>query len=76
MKTRVSPISLIYPVNDYSPGHGHGHKYKKYKKCLSMMIPIYIKQHLSSNSGESLATLRLSCEKVLLIKKRVFMKSV
>ena len=25
----------------------HGHKYSNYKKCLSMMVIISIKQHLS-----------------------------
>ena len=26
----------------------HGHKYSKYKKCLNMMMLIYIKQHPSN----------------------------
>ena len=26
----------------------HGYKYSKYKKCLSIMMLIYIKQHLSN----------------------------
>ena len=27
----------------------HGHKYSKYKKCLSMMMLLDIKQYLSNN---------------------------
>ena len=30
------------------PRTRHGHKYSKYKKCLSMMMLICIKQHLSN----------------------------
>ena len=26
----------------------HGHKYTRYKKCLSMVVLIHIKQHLSN----------------------------
>ena len=29
----------------------HGHKYTKHKKCLSMMVLIYIKKHLSNIGG-------------------------
>ena len=35
-----------YDIN--RPKSRHRHKYSKYKKCLSMMILICIKQHLSS----------------------------
>ena len=30
------------------PRSRHGYKYSKYKKCLSIMMLIYIKQHLSN----------------------------
>ena len=42
-----------------------GHKYRENKKCLSMMMLICIKQHLSN----IWATLRLRWKKALLIKK-------
>ena len=29
----------------------HGHKYTKHKKCLSMMVLIYIKKHLRNIRG-------------------------
>ena len=35
-----------YDIN--RPRSRHGHKYSKYKKCLSMMMLICIKQHLSN----------------------------
>ena len=38
--------SLRYDIN--SPMSRHGHKYRKYRKCLSMMMLIGIKQHLSN----------------------------
>ena len=33
------------------PRPRHGHRKSKYRKCLSMMILIYIKQHLSNISS-------------------------
>ena len=36
-----------YDINRHSPRHVH--KYTKYKKCLTMMIVIFIKQHLTNN---------------------------
>ena len=38
--------SQRYDINRPSPRHGH--KYTKYKMCLSLMMVIYIKQHLSN----------------------------
>ena len=35
------------------PRSRHGHKYGKYKKCLSMMMLICVKQNLKLNSWES-----------------------
>ena len=42
MKTR----SYRYIVNRLR--RTHGHKYTKYKRCLSIMMVICIKQHLSN----------------------------
>ena len=36
-----------YDIN--RPKSRHGHRYSKQKKCLSMIILICIKQHLSNN---------------------------
>ena len=42
MKNRLNR----YVIN--RPRSRNGHKYSKYKKCLSMMMLICIKQHLSN----------------------------
>ena len=36
-----------YNIN--RPSSRHGHKYRRYRKCLSMMMLICIKQHLSNS---------------------------
>ena len=36
-----------YDIN--RPSSTHEHKYRKYKKCLSMMMTICTKQHLSNS---------------------------
>ena len=46
MKMKMKNRSHRYDIN--RPKSRHRHKYSKYKKCLSMMILICIKQHLSS----------------------------
>ena len=46
MKTKMKKRLHRYDIN--RPMSGHGHKYKRYKKCLSMMMLIYITQHLSN----------------------------
>ena len=38
--------SYRYDIN--RPRSSHEHKYCKYKRCLSIMMLIYIKQHLSN----------------------------
>ena len=38
--------SLRYNIN--RPKSGHWHKYSKYKKCLSLMMLLCIKQHPSN----------------------------
>ena len=35
-----------YDIN--RPRSRHGHKYSEYEKCLSMMMPLCIKQHLGN----------------------------
>ena len=45
MKMKTTNRSHRYSIN--RPRSRHGHKYSKYKKCLSMMMLIRIKQHLS-----------------------------
>ena len=46
MKMNMKIRSHRYDLN--RPKSKHGHKYSKYKKCLSMMMLICIKQHLSN----------------------------
>ena len=52
-----------YGIN--RPQSRDGHKYGKYKKCIKMMMLIYmyqatLQQHLKANSWKIEATLRLS----------------
>ena len=44
MKIKMKNRSHRYDTN--RPRSRHGHKYSEYKKCLSMMMHICIKQHL------------------------------
>ena len=46
MKMKMKNRSHRYDVNQ--PRSKHGHKYSKYKKGLTMVILICIKQHLSN----------------------------
>ena len=46
MKMKMKNRSHRYNIN--KPGSRHGHIHIKYKKCLSMMILIRTKQHLSN----------------------------
>ena len=43
MKNRLHRSDIKRPMSR------HEHKYSKYKKCLSMMMPICIKQQLKQN---------------------------
>ena len=45
-KMKTEKRSHRYDINRLRPRHGY--KYSKYKMCLSMMMLICIKQHLSS----------------------------
>ena len=73
IKMKMKNRSQRYDIN--RPRSTHGHKYIKYKKCLSMMILICIKQHLSniwsSIQEEVKQHWGLSWKKALLIKKSV-----
>ena len=46
MKMKMKNRSPRYDINRSRSRHGH--KYSKYKKCLSVMMLICIKQHLSN----------------------------
>ena len=46
MRLKINHRSQRHDINKYRPRHGF--KYTKYKMCLSIMIVIYIKQHLST----------------------------
>ena len=52
MKMKMEKRSHIHDINlgnrKSRPISRHGHKYSKYKKCLSMITLICIKQHLSN----------------------------
>ena len=37
---------IAYDIN--KPRHRHGHNYNKYKMCLSILMDVCIKQHLSN----------------------------
>ena len=83
MKLKMKNRSQRNHMNRVRPRHGH--KYTKYKICLSIVMVICIKQHLSSieqfaqfatpklnlklNPWKSEATLSLGWKKALLIKK-------
>ena len=45
MKMKMKKKTNRYDINRLRSRHGH--KYSKYKKYLSMMMPLCIKQHLS-----------------------------
>ena len=46
MKMKMKNISHRYNIN--RPWSRHGHKYSKYKKCISMVMLMCIKQNLSN----------------------------
>ena len=73
MKMKMESRSHRYDIN--RPGSSHGHKYSKYKRCLTVMMHICIKQHLSniwSSIHEKIKQYWGWVEKkALLIKKRV-----
>ena len=52
MKVRLKMKNRLYRYDINRPRPRHGYRYAIYKKCLSMMIVICIKRHLS-NIGSS-----------------------
>ena len=46
MRLKMKNISHRYDINRPRPRHGH--KYTKYKMCLTIMMVMCIKQHLSN----------------------------
>ena len=46
MKLKMKNRSYKYDINRPSPRHGH--KYTKNKMCLSILMDVCIKQHLSN----------------------------
>ena len=46
VKMKMKNRSHRYDIN--RPRSRHGHKYSEYEKCLSMMMPLCIKQHLGN----------------------------
>ena len=50
MRLKMKNRSHRYDINRPRPRHGH--KYTKYKRCLSIMMAICIKQHLSNTEAE------------------------
>ena len=48
MKMKMKMKSRLHRYDMNRPMSRHGHKYSKYKKCLSMMIHLCTKQHLSN----------------------------
>ena len=51
MKVKMKNWSQRYDINN--PRSRHGDKYKKYKKCLTMIMLASPKQHLKLNSWKS-----------------------
>ena len=71
MKIKMKNRSHRYDIN--RPRSRHGHKYSKYKKCLSMMMLICIKQHLSniwSSVHEKLSNTEAELKKNVAYKKK------
>ena len=73
MKIRLERKDRLQRYDINRPKPRHGHKCIKYTMCLSIMMVICIKPHLtniwSSIHKKSYATLRLSWKKAMLIKK-------
>ena len=48
IKMRLKMKNRSHRCDIIRPGSRHRHKYTKYKMCLSLMVAIWIKQHLSN----------------------------
>ena len=51
MKVRLTMKNISHRYDINKPRSGQGHKYTKCKMCLSMMMIVYAKQHLSNIWG-------------------------
>ena len=72
MKMKMKNRSYRYDIN--RPRSRLDHKYNKHKKCLSMMMLICIKQHLSnilSSIYDKVSNTEFELKKALFIKKPV-----
>ena len=64
MKMKIKNRSHRYDIN--RPRSRYGHKYSRYKKCVSMMMLICIKHHLSKTEAEM--------KKIVAYKKSIQLK--
>ena len=71
-EVKIENRSHRYDIN--RPKSTHGHKYSKYKRCLSMMMLLCIKQHLSNFEADF--TKKLSNTKAELRKSVAYKRSV
>ena len=74
MKVKMKMKNRSHRYGRNKPKYRHGHIWSKCKNSLSMMMLLFINQHLSNicclvDSWKSYATRRLSWKKALLIKK-------
>ena len=80
MKIKMNMKNRLRRYNRNRPRSRHGHKYSKYKKCLIVMILVYIEQHLSdiwSSIHEKVKQPWSWIEKkVFLIKKSVYVNAL
>ena len=75
MKMKIKNRSHRYYIN--RPRSRHGQEYSKYKKCLSMMMLIYIKQHVRNIEAqfmEKLSNTEAELKKSVVYKKSVYFK--
>ena len=70
MGLKIKHRSLRYDINRPKPRHGS--KYTKYKMCLSIMMVICIKQHLSNM--KNLSNTEAELEKSVAYKKNVYFR--
>ena len=73
MKIKIKNRSHRHDIN--RPSSRRAHKYSKYKKCLTMMMLIYIKQH-QSNIFQVQFKKKLSNTEAELKKSVAYKKSV
>ena len=77
MKMKIKNRSHRYYIN--GPRSRHGQKYSKYKKCLSMMMLKYIKQHVRNIEAqfmEKLSNTEAELKKSVVYKKACISKAL